>query len=133
ELDQWSGHRGDVRCLALSPDGKKLASGSGDSTVLIWDAARLDDKTLREPIQLQAGEVELLWSLLGEPEGGRAYRAIAALAAAHAQSVPFIAKRLKPAEPIEAKDITKLLHDLNHAKFQPPQQPFQHFNRLRHL
>lgn len=32
----FSGHRGPVSCLALAHDGKHLASGGSDATVLVW-------------------------------------------------------------------------------------------------
>lgn len=38
ELLVISGHKKDLRSLTFSPDGKRLASGSADSTVKIWDA-----------------------------------------------------------------------------------------------
>jgi WD40 repeat protein len=35
------GHRHGITSLALSQDGKRLASGSQDGTVLVWDVNQL--------------------------------------------------------------------------------------------
>src|SRR5205807_2415843 len=37
ELLTLKGHAGQVHSMAYSPDGKRLASGSQDSTVKVWD------------------------------------------------------------------------------------------------
>ena len=33
-----AGHSDDVRCVAISPDGKRIVSGSADNLVKIWNA-----------------------------------------------------------------------------------------------
>lgn len=37
ELLRFSGHGDSIRCLAFTPDGKRLISGSQDTTLLVWD------------------------------------------------------------------------------------------------
>ena len=39
ELMTLDGHEGRIRCVAVSPDGERIVSGSFDRTVKIWDAS----------------------------------------------------------------------------------------------
>ena len=38
-MGMWTGHSDAVTCLGFSPDGKRVASGSRDKFVKIWDVA----------------------------------------------------------------------------------------------
>jgi WD40 repeat protein len=44
EVHKVEGFRGTVRSLAFLPDGKRLVSGMGDGSALVWDLARVADR-----------------------------------------------------------------------------------------
>jgi WD40 repeat protein len=41
-LHTFSGHRAPITALSFSADGKTIASGSDDTSVLLWDLGALD-------------------------------------------------------------------------------------------
>jgi hypothetical protein len=62
------GHKSYIWSLEFSPDGATLASGSGDSTVRLWDTAPLKDRyrARRDAAALQPEAERLVDQLWGE-------------------------------------------------------------------
>src|SRR5262249_61862720 len=58
------GHTAEVRCLAISPDGKVLASGGADNTIRFWDVA-----SGKEQATLKDAAVFWVESLAFSPDG----------------------------------------------------------------
>jgi hypothetical protein len=101
---------------AFAPDGRRLAAGFKDTTVLIWDIA---PGLLRGPGPAKAldqKDLERLWSDLASDEAAIAYRAIWTLAGAPDQAVPFVKDRLKPAGD-NGNRIANLIVALNSEQF----------------
>src|SRR5262249_4640542 len=61
EVRRLEGHRGKVSCLAFSADGRRLASGSQDTTVLVWYLGR-PNGGLPAAAPLSARELDGLWA-----------------------------------------------------------------------
>ena len=79
---------GGILSLALSPDGKTLASGGRDATVLLWNVAR--------------ARFLHLWEELGSGKDGTA-KAAKKMAANPMQAVPFLRDRLRRAVDAESR------------------------------
>jgi WD40 repeat protein len=56
-------HRGPIKCLALSSDDKRLASGGLDSRIIIWDTEK------NEPIDTMIGNNSQVNSVTFSPSG----------------------------------------------------------------
>jgi WD40 repeat protein len=108
------GNGAEVTCVAFAPDGKRFASGDWDSSVLIWDVFGINP---RRPARLGADALASLWRDLGGGDSAKAYRAIAELAAAPGESVPFLGERLSPSAAPDAKKVAALIADLDHDDF----------------
>jgi hypothetical protein len=117
ELRRLPGHRNGITCLAFSADGKTLASGSWDTTVLVWDVSALLDRKGERARELEAGQLEMLWTDLAGDDAVAAYQAIRKLAAAPKQTVPLLKARLRPVATVGPKQLDSLLANLDSDAF----------------
>jgi tricorn protease-like protein/tetratricopeptide (TPR) repeat protein len=62
-VNTLKGHEGWVNSVGFSPDGKKLASGSGDQTIKIWDV------TTGKVLNTLKGHEGSVWSVGFSPDG----------------------------------------------------------------
>jgi WD40 repeat protein len=120
-LDRTSGkpvrdfqaHSEQMWSLALSPDGKVLASASVDSTALLWDVAELTKPAAPAKAAATAKELDALWQSLADKDSGRAFKAVAGLVESGGPAVTFLAAQIKPVTPADAKLLEHLLDDLD--------------------
>jgi len=112
---EFVGHQdGEIRTLAFSPDGKILASGSSDTTALIWE---VPNRVSTNDLTLNRTETQKRWQALAENDAVKAYAAIRDLVSAPEDSVPWIKERIKPAVPLDHQRVEELIDQLNENQF----------------
>jgi RNA polymerase sigma factor (sigma-70 family) len=100
-------------CLAFSPDGRRMATGHPDSTILLWDV-RLPADPL-DP--LTAKGLDRLWVELANEDAARAWEAVWQLAEAPKEALPLLRGRIQPYPTAPAEETRRLLADLDDAAF----------------
>jgi dipeptidyl aminopeptidase/acylaminoacyl peptidase len=126
----FEGHANGEVCVAFSPDGLFLASGSIDQSVLLWDLTGQAPGGKLRPVDLTAAELEALWTDLADADAARAYRAMGKLRAGSARSVPFLRTQLKPVVAADPQRVARLLRDLDSEVFARRKQASEDLAKL---
>jgi WD40 repeat protein len=95
QVASFEGHHSAITSVSFAPDGKSLASGSGDSTILLWDlVGRLRNERNAKP--LTTAELEACWQDLVGADAAQAYRAVGDLVVSGDAAVALLKMRLSP-------------------------------------
>jgi len=99
--------------FAVSPDGRIAATGTSDSTILLWDVAPPHVAL----IQLKDGELAELWTKLAGPDAKVGFAAVARFVDHPTKALAFLKDRLKPAAAPPVDQVKALLADLDSPTF----------------
>ncbi len=127
-------HDGAITALTFSADGKRLATGSADTTGLVWDWAYLRTQVLAaKPTTASPAQLEALWQGLAGEDAAQANRAQVTLRTTPAKTVAFLKAKLKPVPPVDPARLEKLLTDLDSKQFAVRQQATKELEKLGDL
>jgi WD40 repeat protein len=110
----FGGHAAPITCLLFAAGGNLLASGSADTTVVLWDAS---GRVLTEPgVEHEPAD---LWNDLGSANAATGFEAIGELVARPKMTVLLLKRRLPPAElaGLSPVRIRKLIAELDSPRF----------------
>lgn len=130
ERQRLRGHKDRISTIAISADNRTLVTGSEDTTALVWDLTGRIAGGSKWDVPLSAGELEGLWSDLAASDAARAWKATQRLAAAPAQSVPFVAKRVSPVPKVDEARVNRLIGDLGSDQFAVRDQAMTELEKL---
>jgi RNA polymerase sigma factor (sigma-70 family) len=116
EIRSMHSPQGAVWSLAFAPDGKTLASGGAESTILLWDMTGQQQHAGLAAVALTFGQMEKLWVDLAQ-DAATADQAIWAFARESHQCVPFLKERLRPAAQADSQQVARLIGDLDSPTF----------------
>jgi RNA polymerase sigma factor (sigma-70 family) len=117
ELRTFQGHRGEVSSLSFSANGRRLASASNDSTVVIWDLVPAPPGGALPAKNPGEETIDAWWADLSSDDARKAYAAVWRLIESPEATVPFLRRHLRPVPEPDAKKIRQHLTDLDSERF----------------
>src|SRR5262249_39552773 len=112
---------------------KSLASGSHDTSGVIWDLAAVMRAPDGKPLSFSDKELAELWVNLADPGGVKARDAVWQLASAPHQAVSLIQSHLKPVPRVDPQRLNQLIVDLDDNKFLVRQRASEELEKLGEL
>jgi WD40 repeat protein len=125
EVRRFPGQQGAVTAVAFAADGRALASGGTDSTVLVWEVA--------VPWPAGAVDLEVCWADLTSEDPARAYAAVGRLAAAPGTGVAWLRGRLHRVALLDEagrRRLQRLLAELDGEDFTTRQRAAEELEKL---
>ncbi|HTU89709.1 MAG TPA: WD40 repeat domain-containing protein, partial [Gemmataceae bacterium] len=110
--ERMRGSYGDsfASCLSFAPDGRTLATGHLDSTILVW-------KLVPSGRPATAKDLPRLWKDFIGTDAARAYAASWQMADIPKEAIHFLQAHLRPVAPASAEQVRSLLIDLDSDDF----------------
>ncbi len=125
----FDGHHSAVTRVAFAPDNRTLASGGGDSSILLWDmTGRVRDGKL-PPVRVSAARFTPLWEKLAVRDAAVAHAAIWELVAGGQAVLPLLKARLSVAA-LDARQAAKLVERLHADDFRTRENAMKEAEKL---
>jgi RNA polymerase sigma factor (sigma-70 family) len=110
-------HQGSITSLIFSADGKRIFSGSADTTAMAWDVSNLPAVPVLAKEELPAKMVVGLEADLAGKDAAKAYDAMRRLAGDGKAAVEVARRALKAVAAIDPKRVDQLIAELSDGKY----------------
>jgi WD40 repeat protein len=116
-----------VTRVAFEPDGRTLASAGLDNVLVFWSVRQPRGKV---PARPAPAELDRAWADLASGDARIAYDALCFLAACPEAAPAYMASRMPPPGPVDAKRLARLLADLDSSSFKERAKATTELQRL---
>ncbi len=129
----FAGHLASITGVAFSPNGTILASSSRDTTVLLWDVAKLSTNQDKGAPALAPLAIISCWNDLAGENAAKAYEAVWTLASVPGQAIPHIREHVRAALLPDVKRMDRLFADLDSNDFSARKNAGEELEKMQGL